>query len=223
MKKLILLLLLLISSAYSKIITIQELKKDSFSLMLGSYGVRDNAVGVANKFLNDDILITTKNNLHMVKMVNISTLEGARTKLLEVKKVYADALLSTNSWMNDLNINPKESKSLKVDLVENSQKTLKIDIVENNQTTPKPTQDFSSIGSILVKKLKADTTSYTAPMPLGTKSVVFKKELFVQGFFNKSTDWFVVVASSDDGISWRVSSVPVWISSSSFESASRAQ
>lgn len=234
MKKLVLFLIFL-SLAHSKIITIDELKKDGFVLMLGWDSVYDDAVRIANKFPNDDIFIYLDNNRHTVRMVNIDTLDNAKAKLKEIKKVQKDAILwKKMGWLVDEQNTkkvPENNQTQQVSEVPNKiiddNKTIKIDeslsIKEPKNVSPKVVVDFNTISNVLAKQLKADTISYTAPLPLGAKTVEFKKDLFVQGFFNKSTDWFIVVATSDDGVSWGAISVPVWINSSVFDVASIAQ
>lgn len=245
MRKYVALSLMAILSLQAKIIDVKDIDKEGFVLMLGWDNNYDDAFRIASKFPDDEVFIYLDNGRYTVRMVNLKSAEIAKDKLQEAKKIQRDAILwKKMTWLNEQSVSANTEKKVKTSIPikkeedepkqemkeepkQKSQEVKKESVTKlfTPPTTQTPIQSQTIKpqipnvqqlpSTITVRKLALDSSSFTAPLPVGEKGAIFKKGLFVQGVFNKSTDWFIVVASSSDNASWKSLAVPVWVASSS--------
>lgn len=219
MKK-ILIICLSMMFVNAKVISLNELKKDGFVIMLGWDSVLEEATVIADRFPDDDVFIYLDNNKYTVRVVNIPTLPDAKQRLKEIKKVMPSAIMwKKMGWLLEQNQTVEKTQQII---------TLPQTIKEANISTvifvaPKTivtAPEHNTTGKLLLtKKIKIIADLYTAPLPMGKKIKTLQKEEYIQGIYSKQSDWFIVVKSASVGSlnNWSTLLVPLWVKSSCIE------
>jgi len=219
MKKLVLFLIFL-SFVHSKIITINELKKEGFVIMLGWDSALEEATIIADRFPDDDVFIYLDNNKYTVRVVNIPSLPDAKKRLLEVKKVMPSAIMwKKMGWLLEQNQIVEKTQQI-ITLPQITKETNISTAIVVSPKTIVTAPEHNTIGKLLLtKKTKTIADLYTAPLPMGKKIKTLQKQEYIQGIYSKQSDWFIVVKSASGGSlnNWITLPIPFWVKSSCIE------
>lgn len=189
------------------ILDVKDVNPNDYVLLVSTSPTENGAIEAASKLSSENIFILKDENKYTVRVVNLKNIEEARVKLKEVKKIFTDAI----HWKKMTFL--AKSDSLKITMPAVVKPKVEQSTIVNDVTTTvqeKLVFENSNDGNSITQLIK-DTNVYSGPAPYGKQKDEFKKGYYVQGVFNETKDWFVIIKISTNKTTWFDIPSPLWM------------